>query len=239
MRSRAAIVSLSRAAAVVAVHPHSAVAGLGPAACASSGVQTLSRRGNCHETSALVAAVRSSYRSVVHVRFQQFSTPSAVGPPPRIFDFIIQLRFDEVLKRVQSHPHEASYPHPRRWTALHACAEYGAPVEVVKALVSAYPDALEMKDWRGHKPVDIALSDELKEYLASVDIESLEGQNRSFEQNLETNTTTSSSRNVSLAGDDVSRDQIIRHVDKISHQIGKLNDEIRLLKATLKGETKK
>jgi hypothetical protein len=105
--------------------------------------------------------------------------------------------------------------------------------------VNAYPDALEMKDWRGHKPVDIVLTDELKEYLASVEIESLEGQNRSFEESIESNTTTSSSSNLSLSGDDVSRDQIIRQIDKISHQIGKLNDEISLLKATLKGETKK
>lgn len=168
---------------------------------------------------------RLTYRPV---RFQPLSTPGMVGPPPRIFDFIIQLRFDEVLKRVGSHPHEASYPHPRRWTALHACVEYGAPLEVVKALVYAYPDALEMKDWRGLTPIDIALSEELKEYLASVDIESLlEEQRHTLEENDGTNTTASSSSSLPLSGD-VSRDKIIQQLDKISIQARKLNHEINM-----------
>ena len=55
-------------------------------------------------------------------------------------------------------------------TALHAVCEYGAPLQVVEALVHVYPDALEMKDWRGYTPADIALTDECKQYLATVEI---------------------------------------------------------------------
>ena len=159
------------------------------------------------------------------------STPRIVGPPPQLFDFIIQLRFDEVLKRVKSHPHEVSYPHPRRWTALHACVEYGAPIEVVEALVHAYPDALNMKDWRGQTPLDVALTDVLKEYLASIDIETAEGSDADGiiqTDNLAVEVAPENSHNV------------LRHIDKISQQVANLRrqcdsleDEIRKLRKAL------
>ena len=159
------------------------------------------------------------------------STPRIVGPPPQLFDFIIQLRFDEVLKRVKSHPHEVSYPHPRRWTALHACVEYGAPIEVVEALVHAYPDALNMKDWRGQTPLDVALKDELKQYLASIDIETVESSDADGiiqMDNLIVEAAPENSHNV------------LQHIDKISQQVANLRrqcdsleDEIRNLRTAL------
>lgn len=164
------------------------------------------------------------------------STPRIVGPPPQLFDLIIQLRFDEALKRVKSHPHEVSYPHPRRWTALHACVEYGAPIEVVEALLEAYPDALVMKDWRGQTPLDVALTDELKLYLASVDVSSLFGSEtggRDVEGGIPTD---------NLAADVTPENPhgVLQHIDKMSQQVANLRrqcdsleDEIRNLRKAL------
>ena len=136
-----------------------------------------------------------------------------------------------MLKRVKSHPHEVSYPHPRRWTALHACVEYGAPIEVVEALVHAYPDALNMKDWRGQTPLDVALTDVLKEYLASIDIETAEGSDADGiiqTDNLAVEVAPEKSHNV------------LQHIDKISQQVANLRrqcdsleDEIRNLRTAL------
>ena len=165
------------------------------------------------------------------------STPRIVGPPPQLFDFIIQLRFDEVLKRVKSHPHEVGYPHPRRWTALHACVEYGAPIEVVDALVKTYPNALNMKDWRGQTPMDAALTDELRHYLASIDVASLGGGAGGSRSKEDASAATSS-----LLADDVSASShhLLQHIDKISEQVvnlrcqcQNLEDEIRILREAL------
>ena len=165
------------------------------------------------------------------------STPRIVGPPPQLFDFIIQLRFDEVLKRVKSHPHEVGYPHPRRWTALHACVEDGAPIEVVEALVKTYPNALNMKDWRGQTPMDAALTDELRHYLASIDVASLGGGAGGSRSKEDASAATSS-----LLADDVSASShhLLQHIDKISEQVvnlrcqcQNLEDEIRILREAL------
>mmetsp|Transcript_2346 Transcript_2346/g.6823 ORF Transcript_2346/g.6823 Transcript_2346/m.6823 type:complete len:227 (+) Transcript_2346:153-833(+) len=164
------------------------------------------------------------------------STPRIVGPPPRLFDLIIQIRFDEVLKRVKSHPHEVAYPHPRRWTALHACVEYGAPIQVVEALVKSYPNALNLKDWRGQTPIDAALTDEIKQYLASVDVASLGGGAGGARSEKDASAATGS------LADDVSASShhLLQHVDKISeqalnlrHQCQNLEDEIRMLREAL------
>ena len=178
------------------------------------------------------AYLPSTFPPTAPAGIRLLSTPRIVGPPPQLFDFIIQLRFDEALKRVKSHPHEVSYPHPRRWTALHACVEYGAPTEVVEALVHAYPDALNMKDWRGQTPMDVALTDELKEYLASIDIETGEGSDA--EEIVQTDNLTAN------AVPENSHANVLQHIDKISQQVANLRrqcdsleDEIRNLRKAL------
>jgi len=175
----------------------------------------------------------SSSHKIAVASTRLLSTPRIVGPPPQLFDFIIQLRFGEVLKRAKSHPHEVRYPHPRRWTALHACVEYGAPIEVVEALIQAYPDALSVKDWRGKTPMDIALTDELKQYLASVDIDSLVGGGTEG-----TVTVGGVPTSADVASED-SQDAL-QHIDKISQQVvnlrrqcDSLESEIRMLRRAL------
>lgn len=217
---RQVMMPMARAAAPFGiVRPHSAVA-------ASA---TIKRTFVCSNTGAN-AYLPSTFPPMAPAGIRFLSTPRIVGPPPQLFDFIIQLRFDEVLKRVKSHPHEVSYPHPRRWTALHACVEYGAPIEVVEAVVHAYPDALNMKDWRGQTPVGVALTDELKEYLASIDIET-EGSDAVGDIPWDNSTVEVAPEN---------SHNVLQHIDKISQQVANLRrqcdsleDEIRNLRKAL------
>lgn len=182
------------------------------------------------------ACLPSIFPGVAAAGIRLLSTPRIVGPPPQLFDFIIQLRFDEVLKRVKSHPHEVSYPHPRRWTALHACVEYGAPIEVVEALVEAHPDALNMKDWRGQTPTDVALTDELKEYLTSVDVESLLGKETEGTDTEGVNQID----NPTADGTPANPQRVLQHIHKISQQVTNmrrqcdvLDEQIRILRKAL------
>ena len=210
--------------------PMARATGSRPHSSAVTALATIKRTFVCSNTGAN-AYLPSTFPPMAPAGIRLLSTPRIVGPPPQLFDFIIQLRFDEVLKRVKSHPHEVSYPHPRRWTALHACVEYGAPIEVVEALVHAYPDALNMKDWRGQTPLDVALTDVLKEYLASIDIETAEGSDADGiiqTDNLAVEVAPENSHNV------------LQHIDKISQQVANLRrqcdsleDEIRKLRKAL------
>ena len=102
------------------------------------------------------------------------SNPRVIPPAPTLFDYILQKRFDSVLDRAKSHPGEARYPHPRRWTALHACVEYDAPLEVISEIIRAYPEALEIKDWRGKTPLEIAVKSKHRKFLKSFDPNALE-----------------------------------------------------------------
>eukprot|EP00957_Ditylum_brightwellii_P198993 15168242-Ditylum_brightwellii.AAC.1 len=109
---------------------------------------------------------------------RQFSSPHSVSPPPLLFEYILQLRFNKVLERAQTHPYEARYTHPRGWTALHASVEYGAPLNVVKALVTIYPTALTKKDWKGNTPTDLALEQDVKDLLTQRALDLVKEQQR-------------------------------------------------------------
>ena len=94
-----------------------------------------------------------------------------------------------------------------------------------------------MKDWRGQTPMDAALTDELRHYLASIDVASLgggAGGSRSKED--------ASAATRSLLADDVSASShhLLQHIDKISEQVvnlrcqcQNLEDEIRILREAL------
>eukprot|EP00566_Odontella_aurita_P001170 CAMPEP_0113583336 /NCGR_PEP_ID=MMETSP0015_2-20120614/32456_1 /TAXON_ID=2838 /ORGANISM="Odontella" /LENGTH=241 /DNA_ID=CAMNT_0000488193 /DNA_START=211 /DNA_END=936 /DNA_ORIENTATION=+ /assembly_acc=CAM_ASM_000160 len=92
------------------------------------------------------------------------SSPPPLAPPP-LFDYAIRKQFNEVLERARSHPGEASYRHPRRWTALHCCAEYLAPLDVVEAVYRANPSAATVEDWRGRTPAGVAVVEGVREFL--------------------------------------------------------------------------
>mmetsp|Transcript_26214 Transcript_26214/g.55242 ORF Transcript_26214/g.55242 Transcript_26214/m.55242 type:complete len:231 (-) Transcript_26214:2173-2865(-) len=88
--------------------------------------------------------------------------------PPILFDMVLRNDWSGVLQRVKSHPHEASYRHPRGWTALHCSVEAGAPLDVVEAIVEAFPKSLNMKDWKGRSAEEVALYRETRDYLKKI-----------------------------------------------------------------------
>lgn len=94
-------------------------------------------------------------------------------------------------------------------------------------------------------PMDIALTDELKQYLASVEMESVEGRKEILEECRDDDNFTSAFNSFPLA-DDASKDRILCHVDKLSDQVmeltmhcKKLHNEIEMLRNALRGEAKK
>ena len=75
-----------------------------------------------------------------------------------------------VVKRCQSHPHEATYiTEGSRRTALHlACFNHGAPIYVVEAILSANPYAILLEDSQGYTPLHVACSFRGGDYLVPI-----------------------------------------------------------------------
>eukprot|EP00978_Attheya_sp_CCMP212_P034371 scaffold143762_cov53-Attheya_sp.AAC.5 len=165
--------------------------------------------------------------------------PDAPPGPPRLFDLAIQKSFKRVKERVQTHPYEASYRHPRRWTALHCVVEYGAPIDVIKAVYEAYPEALHATDYQGRTPHEVALSDDAKQFLKELQT----AKSSTATTTLPNQTTLS---NVGIADTSVRPllpeevQRIILHADTLSEQVSivtatclKLQSEVDELKHRL------
>lgn len=145
--------------------------------------------------------------------------------PPILFDMVLRNDWSNVLQRVKSHPHEASYRHPRGWTALHCSVEAGAPLDVVEAIVEAFPKSLNMKDWKGRRADEVALYPETKDYLKK---------NNSGDKAMTERVTNNSS---SCQYDDetlesASRTQMSNISPELEEQIVKVSEELVRLEET-------
>ena len=105
------------------------------------------------------------FRSSASRTHRLLSTNYQSQHPPILFDLILQSDWAAAKKRVTNHPHEARYKHPRGYTMLHCTVESGAPIEFVEAMVNAFPQGVEMKDWKGRTVLDMCLYQETKEFL--------------------------------------------------------------------------
>jgi hypothetical protein len=144
-----------------------------------------------------------------------------------LFDLILKSDWAAATKRVSSHPNEARYKHPRGYTMLHCAVESGAPLDFIKAMVHAYPEGVDMKDWKGRSVQDAALYEETTEF---------------FKQYNSTNANdTEPIKGPRLMNDDNVL-KIVKQVQKISNEVSsleksiqQLRNEMDVLVATLKG----
>eukprot|EP00550_Attheya_septentrionalis_P008600 CAMPEP_0198295876 /NCGR_PEP_ID=MMETSP1449-20131203/30120_1 /TAXON_ID=420275 /ORGANISM="Attheya septentrionalis, Strain CCMP2084" /LENGTH=253 /DNA_ID=CAMNT_0043996309 /DNA_START=14 /DNA_END=775 /DNA_ORIENTATION=- len=167
--------------------------------------------------------------------------PDAPPGPPRLFDLAIQKSFKRVKERVQTHPYEASYRHPRRWTALHCVVEYGAPIDVIQAVYEAYPEALHATDYQGRTPQEVALFEDAKQFLKELQAAKSSTSSSSSSSVVSTATTTSPNPDTlvrPLLPEEIQR--IILHADTLSEQVSivtatclKLQSEVDELKQRL------
>ena len=164
--------------------------------------------------------------------------------PPPLFDLCVRRSFDEALQRVQTHPHEARFKHPRNWTALHCCVEHVAPLPVVQAIYQAHPESLTAKDWQGITPEEAAVDPETKAFLKQALKEQLEGK-----ESTSTSTVHASSSSTTATpqnNDPMFMGKILAHANNLSEQVSELDTktkalqkEIEELKATLRAMTTK
>lgn len=110
---------------------------------------------------------------------------------------------------------------------LHCAVESGAPLDFIKAMVHAYPEGVDMKDWKGRSVQDAALYEETTEF---------------FKQYNSTNANdTEPIKGPRLMNDDNVL-KIVKQVQKISNEVSsleksiqQLRNEMDVLVATLKG----
>lgn len=83
----------------------------------------------------------------------------------QLFRYIEKKKWKDAMCQIQSNPEEAATWIFRRekggkirWrlTSLHAAIIYNGPLDVIEAIIDAYPDALEKKDDEGMLPVHLA-----------------------------------------------------------------------------------
>lgn len=97
---------------------------------------------------------------------------------------------------------------------LHCTVESGAPLEFVEAIVNAYPQGVEMRDWKGRTVQDMCLYQETKEFL----------------KKYSSNTDSTSERTDAAANSSSSQ----MYDDKMHfiQQIHKISDEVSSLEAS-------
>jgi ankyrin repeat protein len=87
--------------------------------------------------------------------------------PTQLYKFIEGKQWDKAINRIESHPHEAktwvfrrepANPKKVRWRLLpvHATCIFRSPLAVIEALVSCYPDGVQMKDDQDMLPLHLA-----------------------------------------------------------------------------------
>ena len=163
---------------------------------------------------------------MLHGGSNNFYDPS---PPPILFDMVLSNDWTSALKRVKSHPHEASYRHPRGWTPLHCAVEVGAPLEFVQAVVEAFPKGLKLKDWKGRSAEEVALYNETRDYLKQVNKPSENVSNIDYlpsEKSVIMETATS---------DGVKLHAIAPQIEKISTELLSMEKTCRSLRKELDG----
>jgi len=174
-----------------------------------------------------------------------FSSAPIPRSPPPMFDSAVRRSFPQVLERAQSHPHEASYLHPRGWTTLHCCVEYDAPMDVIQAVYEAFPEALLKVDYRGQTPLDLALSEDCQDYLSRMQKRQQEVVDETEEKQCQTrtnsiNTTQATiNHNINQQYADDGKKFIMEHVENISKQITNLQTSCKLLEEELNELKKK
>lgn len=143
-------------------------------------------------------------------------------------------KFTQVKERVQSHPQEARYRHPRGYTTLHCCAEYGAPLDVVQAVYNACPKAIHVKDYEGRTPIEAAVLDEIKEFLQTISAD-----NKIDKTNNDGDATV-------VLAQHSDANQILSHISTLSNHVKSLTStcdnmrtEIDALKSALKDNATK
>jgi hypothetical protein len=151
-----------------------------------------------------------------------FHTPQS---PPPLFDLILRSDWNAALKRVEQYPREAHYRHPRGFTMLHCAVESGAPLEVITAIVHAFPGSLMQKDWKGRRAEDVALYNETKDFLRGID-----------SSKVNPVTCTDASANT------LACDEVVHQIEKLSKELlaietrcSVLRTEMDVLIAKLKG----
>lgn len=176
----------------------------------------------CVANTSRLAGVLKSGSCKQRVLLRSFSSYAPLSSPP-LFDMCVQKSFDRALERARTHPHEAKFKHPRNWTALHCCVEQVAPLDLVKAVYEANPDALTTKDWQGLTPVEAAVDLETKEYLTSA--------LKNLQEKKETDPVGSGNTNVK---DPMLIGKIISHVNSISNEAKELRKTTEKLEKELK-----
>lgn len=176
------------------------------------------------------AIPRAAHSRAVAAAFHSSSSRLS-HPPPPLFDYAIRGQFDAVLARIRTHPFEATYRHPRQWTALHCCAEYKAPLEVVRAVYGAHPAAAAAKDWKGNAPADVALEEEVKDFLeekrAEVEAEAATEGGEVSQSVADSSGGSDRATKISSPGTHAS--SALRCVDALSERVGALNNICREL----------
>ena len=87
--------------------------------------------------------------------------------PSTLYSFIEQKLWDSAIERARTTPSEAktwisrrepSDPNKIRWRLLplHACCVFRAPLSLIEALITAYPDAAKTIDDQGMLPLHLA-----------------------------------------------------------------------------------
>lgn len=97
---------------------------------------------------------------------------------------------------------------------LHCAVESGAPLDFIKAIVNAYPEGVEMKDWKGRSVEEAALYDETKEFFRQYKNISKIG--------------TDSIAHAVLTDDKINK--VVRQVKKISNEVSTLEKSIQQLR---------
>jgi hypothetical protein len=111
--------------------------------------------------------LRLPFRRLRINSFRGFSASYNYPPqhPPTLFDLILKSDWAAASRQLAINPQEARYKHPRGYTMLHCAVESGAPLEFIQAMVNAYPEGVNLKDWKGRSVEEACLFPETKDWL--------------------------------------------------------------------------